>query len=665
VLEGGCLKKGEEETSWKAARRKACMSSSAGQVLASPLAGATPQAQSCGPRRQRRNPRVRQLVAHIVASGPQELALDDAAPVPCADMDDPQYGWTKQMRGIIWENHGGDLRAAEADLAQAGQIFKGKQHELLQAMAKEYGQENFSIPRRSSGWGSDEQLEPWLVISDPEDAQRISRLHTKKAGVYQPTFLGEGIFALNDLNEWKSQRHQIVAGVLPLSSLKQQFDMVKGIGNDLIVALHRRCEGGSQLIEMNEVFADHTLRTLGMTLMDSEDIFTAHSEGIRWSMTWNLSGFLDPEDTLEGKGGAFVDGVTGGLEERQYAQKIGVIDGNAAPNSPEEAAQVRAFIDGIAAQCLARAKQAERQPKVDENGKPELGAGHLMAMAAELNTMERRHQYPDLANSLPTPTPTGMSNIEQSQLDTISSLIFAGHDTTANTLTWCCYELAKNPAIQDRLRAEIDSVIDVELQRPLTYDDLSALPYLTRVLHETLRLWPIVHYGTFRELMTSAKVKGANGASVEIPAGTCVQIPHYSVHHSEESWGPTVNEFDPDRDFREKELWGETKDGKPLFRAWNPRSERFFPFQSAPRQCLGMNYAQMVMRVTLTSLLRTFDISLAPSMQGVHSSEMGIARPLLKPVRGVWLKLTPRKGLTSQAVKVPLAPRSQYGRVKL
>jgi len=419
------------------------------------------------------------------------------------------------------------------------------------------------------------------------------------------------------------------------------------------------------MIEMNEILADHTLRTLGMTLMDSEDIFTTHSAGIRWSMTWNLSGFVDVDDTCEGKGGAFVDGVTGGLQEREYARQIGVIDGTAAPNSPDEAAQVRAFIDGIAAQCLQRAKQAEFQPTFDENGKPELGAGHLMAMAAEIDTMQRKHNYPDLTSSLPTSTPTGRSNIEQSQLDTISSLIFAGHDTTANTLTWCLYELAKNPEIQERLRTEIDRVIDVELQRPLTYDDLSVLPYLTRVLHETLRLWPIVHYGTFRELVSPAKVKGANGASVEVPAGTCVQIPHYSVHHSEESWGPTVNEFDPDRDFREKELWGETKDGKPLFKAWNPRSERFFPFQSAPRQCLGMNYAQMVMRVTLSSIVRTFDITLASSMQGVPSSEMATARPLLKPARGVWLKLTPRGGLTLQAIKAPLAPRPPSSHVKL
>ena len=617
---------------------------------------------------KRHNPRLRQLVDHVVSSpaaaglvAPESEAegqqLADAS-VCAVDMDDPQYGWTKQMRGIIWERHGGDLRSAEADLAQAGQVFKGQLHEELQRMAQEYGQENFAIPRLSSGWGEQPQLEPWLIISDPEDAQQISRLHTKKAGMYQPTFLGEGIFALNDVDEWKSQRHQIVAGVLPLSSLKQQFDTVKGSGADFMGLLHGLCEGGSQPIEMNETFSDRTLRTLGMTLMDSEEIFSTYSEGIRWSMTWNLSGFMDVDDTWEGKGGAFVDGVTGGVQEREYATKIGVIDGSAAPNSPEEAAQVRGFIDGIAAKCLARAKAADVRPTVDENGKPQLGAGHLMAMAAEIDTMERKHEYPNPESSQPTPTPTGLSNIEQSQLDTISSLIFAGHDTTANTLTWCCYELAKRPDIQERLRADIDRVIDVDLRRELTYDDLSALPYLTRVLHETLRLWPIVHYGTFRELVRPAKVKGANGEPVEVPAGTCVQIPHFSVHHSEEAWGPTVNEFDPDRDFKEKELWGETRDGKPLFRAWNPRSERFFPFQSAPRQCLGMNYAQMVMRVLISSILRTFEITLAPSMEGVPASEMSIARPLLKPIEGVWLKLTPRQGLTADAIRAPLAPRT-------
>ena len=61
---------------------------------------------------------------------------------------------------------------------------------------------------------------------------------------------------------------------------------------------------------MNELFADRTLITLGRTLMDSESIFRDNSAGIRWSMTWNLSGFADNDQI--GEGGAFVDGVRGG-----------------------------------------------------------------------------------------------------------------------------------------------------------------------------------------------------------------------------------------------------------------------------------------------------------------------------------------------------------------
>ena len=60
-------------------------------------------------------------------------------------------------------------------------------------------------------------------------------------------------------------------------------------------------------------------------------------------------------------------------------------------------------------------------------------------------------------------------------------------------------------------------LIDVELQRPLTYNDLlTQSDLLTRVLHETLRLWPIVHYGTFRELVRDAQVKGADGEPVTV-----------------------------------------------------------------------------------------------------------------------------------------------------
>lgn len=165
---------------------------------------ATTAAAAAQQQRRCRNTRLRKLAAHVCAadsSGGANAAVRPTAVAAggdvlvntdtrlTADMNDPQYEWTKQMRGRIWEHHDGDLVAAEAELAESGQVFKGQLHEELQRMAEEYGHENFSIPRTNNGWGAGPVLEPWLVINDPADAQQISRLHTKKAGMYQPTFL--------------------------------------------------------------------------------------------------------------------------------------------------------------------------------------------------------------------------------------------------------------------------------------------------------------------------------------------------------------------------------------------------------------------------------------------------------------------------------------------
>ena len=227
-------------------------------------------------------------------------------------------------------------------------------------------------------------------------------------------------------------------------------------------------------------------------------------------MTWNLSGFMSMDSEHVGRGGAFPDGAVGGAGERKYAKSLGVIDGTAAPGSPEEAQQVRSFIDMVSAKCIAWSKDsglgsdgvAEMGPGIDDL--PAIRPGALMSLAAELDTMTRAHEYDhDFA------TPTGLSHIEQSQIDTVSSLIFAGHDTTANTLTWACYELAKRPDVQQKLRDELAGVLGEgwdtsQLQHSL----LHKLPYLTRILHETLRHRPVVHYGSLRELERDVKVKG-------------------------------------------------------------------------------------------------------------------------------------------------------------
>ena len=196
---------------------------------------------------------------------------------------------------------------------------------------------------------------------------------------------------------------------------------------------------------------------------------------------------------------------------------------------------------------------------------------------------------------------------------------FAGHDTTGHTMTWFLYELAKNPDIQKKLQKELDEKIwnvCKSENREISYDDFKNTPYLTKCIVETLRLWPAVCNGTFREMEYDDWITGSNGEKVILPKGTRVQISTWSRHRNPKLWGPTAEKFDPDRQFNGSELW----DGK-VFTASNPNSERFSPFTFPPRDCIGKNFAQMEMRVVISNLLRDFTFIPYDDDQAVESYE--------------------------------------------
>lgn len=192
------------------------------------------------------------------------------------------------------------------------------------------------------------------------------------------------------------------------------------------------------------------------------------------------------------------------------------------------------------------------------------------------------------------------------QFGNMMLILFAGHDTTAHTMTWFTYEMAKHPEYQARLQAEVDAMFDVLGGRDMTYDDCSKLPFMTRCVMETLRLWTAVPNGTFRELEVDETVKGPGGKMVTLPAGTFVQIANFPRHRNPTYWGPDAEVFNPDREFSDNEIWGGA-----AFHASNPASPRFSPFTFAPRECLGKNFAQMEMRAILSHVFRSFSFELS------------------------------------------------------
>ena len=183
---------------------------------------------------------------------------------------------------------------------------------------------------------------------------------------------------------------------------------------------------------------------------------------------------------------------------------------------------------------------------------------------------------------------------------------YAGHDTTGNTLTFLIYELCKNKTHQKMLQKEVDKFWLSQDELQMTYKDLKRLPFMTRCIMETLRLWPALANGTFRELTEDDYVIGKNNEKVEVSKGTYVQIPNWFRHRNPELWGEDVNEFNPNREFIDEELWEGT-----VINSYNPSTPRFSPFTYTPRDCIGKNFSQIEMRIILLHLLQRYDFELA------------------------------------------------------
>lgn len=161
----------------------------------------------------------------------------------------------------------------------------------------------------------------------------------------------------------------------------------------------------------------------------------------------------------------------------------------------------------------------------------------------------------------------------------MSGIVFAGHETTAETQTWLFHLLATHADVERRMLDEIDEVAPEG--RPLTVDDVERMPFTHNVINETLRLYPPV-YLTIREADVESDVAG-----VHIPAGTRLVINIRGLHLDAGAWGdPHV--FRPER-FEEQS---------------NRHRFQFMPFLGGPKKCLGDTFAMLEMRLTVPTLLR-------------------------------------------------------------
>ncbi|HEX2285460.1 MAG TPA: cytochrome P450, partial [Mycobacterium sp.] len=170
--------------------------------------------------------------------------------------------------------------------------------------------------------------------------------------------------------------------------------------------------------------------------------------------------------------------------------------------------------------------------------------------------------------------------------DEALTFMLAGHETTANAMSWFWYLMALNTDARDRMLAEIDDALGG--RRP-TAADLMRLPWTTACLQESQRYYSAV-WMIAREAIEDDIIDGHH-----IRAGTTVLIPVHQIHH-DERWWPDPEAFDPTR------FLGDAPKERPR--------SAYLPFGGGRRICIGQSFAlmEMVLIAAIMSQRFTFDV---------------------------------------------------------
>ncbi|XP_024024847.1 isoflavone 2'-hydroxylase [Morus notabilis] len=177
--------------------------------------------------------------------------------------------------------------------------------------------------------------------------------------------------------------------------------------------------------------------------------------------------------------------------------------------------------------------------------------------------------------------------------DVIRSIVLimfvAGTDTSANTIEWCISLLLNHPQVLQKLRNEIDS--NVGHGRLVKESDLPKLPYLRCVIHETLRLYPIVPL-----LLPHFSSEDCTLGGYQIPQGTTLLVNAWAIHRDSNVWDEP-NTFKPER-FEEHHMLEGEREGNNF---------RFIPFGIGRRACPGEGMGIRTASLAVGTLLQCFD----------------------------------------------------------
>lgn len=428
---------------------------------------------------------------------------------------------------------------------------------------------------------------PIVYVLKPEFLESIlqSNIHVDKAGTYEflKPWLGNGLITA-PVEKW--YRHRKILTPTFHFNILEQYAVIMSEKTEIIIKSieEKIAKNATKVIDIFPFMQNVTFNVICETMMgvniDDEEIASyrlainryieLHSTRVYQSWLWIYDWiyFLTPQG-------------------KKY---------KAAINS------MHSFTDEV-----IRKKKLERMQNNQSQNKQD-----------DSDTLDKRERKAFLDLLLDVNEKNGVSLTDKELRAHVDTFMFAGHDTTATSVSWALFCIGNDPKCQEKIHEELKEVFK-DSQSPSSLKELSQLKYLERVIKESRRLYPSVPV-VLRKISEEVKMD-----NYVIPKGTAVAAPIMLIHRNPAVWSDPLK-FDPDRFLLEN------------LKQIHPYA--YIPFSAGPRNCIGQKFAIIEEKTILAAILRKWRVK---SMQ-THEEITLHNYIILRSSQGfIHLQLLPKK----------------------